>query len=97
MLFSGLIVGAIIRYAGTKTAVLHLPVEPEAGSTYNKTLPPDSLWLTVIHRALQLYPIFLIALSVPRQSDAAQRKDHPKHDVRVHVSRPSRRFGRKRD
>lgn len=41
----GLIVGAIIRYAGTTTPVIHLPVDPEPDSKYNLSLPPDTLWL----------------------------------------------------
>uniref|UniRef100_U5EH20 Sodium/hydrogen exchanger n=1 Tax=Corethrella appendiculata TaxID=1370023 RepID=U5EH20_9DIPT len=42
----GLIVGAIIRYAGTTTPVVHLSVDPVESSKYNQSLPPDSLWLT---------------------------------------------------
>ncbi|XP_021702077.1 sodium/hydrogen exchanger 7 isoform X10 [Aedes aegypti] len=41
----GLIVGAIIRYAGTKTPIIHLSVEPEPEAKFNQSLPPDSLWL----------------------------------------------------
>ncbi|XP_046383278.1 sodium/hydrogen exchanger 7 isoform X3 [Ischnura elegans] len=42
----GLIVGAIIRYAGSTTAVLHLSVEPDdKGREYNQSYPPDTLWL----------------------------------------------------
>ncbi|XP_029709112.1 sodium/hydrogen exchanger 7 isoform X2 [Aedes albopictus] len=41
----GLIVGAIIRYAGTKTPIIHLSVEPEPDAKFNQSLPPDSLWL----------------------------------------------------
>lgn len=41
----GLIVGAIIRYAGTKTPIIHLSVDPEPDSKFNQSLPPDSLWL----------------------------------------------------
>ncbi|EAT46039.1 AAEL002735-PA [Aedes aegypti] len=40
-----LIVGAIIRYAGTKTPIIHLSVEPEPEAKFNQSLPPDSLWL----------------------------------------------------
>lgn len=43
--FLGLIVGAIIRYAGTTTPIIHLSVEPEDGQHYNQSLPPDTLWL----------------------------------------------------
>lgn len=43
----GLIVGAIIRYAGTTTPVTHLAVEPEGDPQYNQSLPPDTLWLKV--------------------------------------------------
>ncbi|XP_055589982.1 sodium/hydrogen exchanger 7 isoform X5 [Uranotaenia lowii] len=42
----GLIVGAIIRYAGTTTPIIHVSVEPEAEVKFNQSLPPDSLWLT---------------------------------------------------
>lgn len=41
----GLIVGAIIRYAGTTTPLIHLSVEPEGESKFNQSLPPDTLWL----------------------------------------------------
>ncbi|KAL9927372.1 na[+]/H[+] hydrogen exchanger 3 [Glossina fuscipes fuscipes] len=41
----GLIVGAAIRYSGSSTPLIHLEVEPENNSTYNQTLPPDTLWL----------------------------------------------------
>ncbi|CAO1349778.1 unnamed protein product [Diamesa tonsa] len=41
----GLIVGAIIRYAGSTTQVSHIPVEADASSHYNQSLPPDTLWL----------------------------------------------------
>ncbi|XP_069678166.1 sodium/hydrogen exchanger 9 isoform X3 [Periplaneta americana] len=41
----GLIVGALIRYAGSKTPVLHMSVVPEKDSKYNLSLPPDTLWL----------------------------------------------------
>lgn len=41
----GLIVGAIIRYAGTKTPIIHMSVDPEPAATFNQSLPPDSLWL----------------------------------------------------
>uniref|UniRef100_A0A336LGG0 Sodium/hydrogen exchanger n=1 Tax=Culicoides sonorensis TaxID=179676 RepID=A0A336LGG0_CULSO len=41
----GLIVGAIIRYAGTTTPVVHLKVVPEPAVTpYNLSIPPDTLW-----------------------------------------------------
>ena len=42
---TGLIVGAVIRYLGNTTTVSHLAVVPEAGSQYNSSLPPDTLWL----------------------------------------------------
>ncbi|XP_058448092.1 sodium/hydrogen exchanger 7 isoform X3 [Malaya genurostris] len=42
----GLIVGAIIRYAGTTTPITHVVVEPEPDVKYNQSLPPDTLWLT---------------------------------------------------
>ncbi|XP_058818510.1 sodium/hydrogen exchanger 7 isoform X2 [Topomyia yanbarensis] len=41
----GLIVGAIIRYAGTTTPITHVAVEPEPDVKYNQSLPPDTLWL----------------------------------------------------
>ncbi|XP_077291472.1 na[+]/H[+] hydrogen exchanger 3 isoform X2 [Arctopsyche grandis] len=41
----GLIVGAIIRYAGTTSKVSHITVTPEAQTRYNLSLPPDTLWL----------------------------------------------------
>jgi solute carrier family 9 (sodium/hydrogen exchanger), member 6/7 len=41
----GLIVGAIIRFAGSSTPTTHLKVEAEKSATYNESLPPDSLWL----------------------------------------------------
>ncbi|XP_058984301.1 sodium/hydrogen exchanger 6 [Musca domestica] len=41
----GLIVGAAIRYSGSSTPLVHLEVEPESNSTFNQTLPPDTLWL----------------------------------------------------
>ncbi|XP_065081095.1 sodium/hydrogen exchanger 7 isoform X5 [Ochlerotatus camptorhynchus] len=41
----GLIVGAIIRYAGTKTPITHMVAEPEPEAKFNQSLPPDSLWL----------------------------------------------------
>lgn len=41
----GLIVGAIIRYAGTKTPITHMVVDPESEAKFNQSLPPDSLWL----------------------------------------------------
>ncbi|XP_063700085.1 sodium/hydrogen exchanger 7 isoform X3 [Culicoides brevitarsis] len=41
----GLIVGAIIRYAGTTTPVVHLKVIPETEAPkYNLSIPPDTLW-----------------------------------------------------
>ncbi|KRF81756.1 uncharacterized protein Dvir_GJ21379, isoform E [Drosophila virilis] len=40
----GLIVGAIIRYAGTNTTLVHMQVEPQGIPTYNAKLPPDTLW-----------------------------------------------------
>jgi len=42
---AGLIVGALIRYAGSTTPVFHMPVVPEKDSKYNLSLPPDTLWL----------------------------------------------------
>jgi sodium/hydrogen exchanger-like protein 6/7 len=51
MLFAvGLIVGALIRYAGNKTPVLHMSVTPEKDSKYNLSLPPDTLWLRFPNR-----------------------------------------------
>lgn len=41
----GLIVGALIRYAGSTTPVFHMSVVPEKDSKYNLSLPPDTLWL----------------------------------------------------
>ena len=49
LLFTGLFVGALIRYAASKTTTTHLEVAPNVTSTtYNQSLPPDTLWLTVI-------------------------------------------------
>jgi hypothetical protein len=46
-LFSGLIVGAIIRYAGGDVGkqLSHEMVVPERGSSFNQSLPPDFLML----------------------------------------------------
>ncbi|XP_075225926.1 na[+]/H[+] hydrogen exchanger 3 isoform X2 [Lycorma delicatula] len=41
----GLIVGAMIRYTGSTTKVLHMSVQPESDDHYNLSLPPDTLWL----------------------------------------------------
>ncbi|KFB39174.1 AGAP008718-PA-like protein [Anopheles sinensis] len=41
----GLIVGAIIRYAGTTTPIIHVSVEAEPDAKFNQSLPPDTLWL----------------------------------------------------
>lgn len=43
----GLIVGAIIRYAGTTTPVIHLNVQADDDARFNQSLPPDTLWLKV--------------------------------------------------
>ncbi|XP_068140838.1 sodium/hydrogen exchanger 6 isoform X1 [Drosophila tropicalis] len=40
----GLIVGAIMRYAGSSTPLVHMQVEPEGNPTYSDKLPPDTLW-----------------------------------------------------
>ncbi|XP_030376966.1 sodium/hydrogen exchanger 6 isoform X1 [Scaptodrosophila lebanonensis] len=40
----GLIVGAIIRYAGASTTLVHMQVEPQGTPTYHEKLPPDTLW-----------------------------------------------------
>ncbi|XP_052837627.1 sodium/hydrogen exchanger 6 isoform X5 [Drosophila gunungcola] len=40
----GLIVGAIIRYAGTSATLVHMQVEPQGVPTYSDKLPPDTLW-----------------------------------------------------
>ncbi|XP_032569705.1 sodium/hydrogen exchanger 6 isoform X10 [Drosophila sechellia] len=40
----GLIVGAIIRYAGTSATLVHIQVEPQGVPTYSDKLPPDTLW-----------------------------------------------------
>ncbi|XP_032595190.1 sodium/hydrogen exchanger 7 isoform X2 [Drosophila grimshawi] len=40
----GLIVGAIIRYAGTNTTLVHMQVETQGTPTYSDKLPPDTLW-----------------------------------------------------
>lgn len=48
-MFAGLFVGALIRYAASKTTTTHLTVFPNNTlPTYNNTLPPDTLWLNVI-------------------------------------------------
>lgn len=44
-LFLGLIVGAIIRYSGTKTQSLTMNVFPPSDDRYNASLPPDTLTL----------------------------------------------------
>lgn len=36
--------GCIIRYAGSKTPVVHITVDPAPGTQYNQSLPPDALW-----------------------------------------------------
>ncbi|XP_054745180.1 sodium/hydrogen exchanger 6 isoform X2 [Anastrepha obliqua] len=41
----GLIVGAVIRYAGTSTPLVHLEVDPAGDPKFNQTLPPDTLWM----------------------------------------------------
>uniref|UniRef100_A0A1Q3F9J5 Sodium/hydrogen exchanger n=2 Tax=Culex tarsalis TaxID=7177 RepID=A0A1Q3F9J5_CULTA len=41
----GLIVGAIIRYAGTTTPITHVSVDPQPDARFNQSLPPDTLWL----------------------------------------------------
>ncbi|KAL1464649.1 hypothetical protein WDU94_004277 [Cyamophila willieti] len=42
----GLIVGALIRYTGSTTPLLHIPVVPENTSQLHQlSLPPDTLWL----------------------------------------------------
>lgn len=41
----GLIVGAIIRYAGTTTPITHVVVDPQPDVHFNQSLPPDTLWL----------------------------------------------------
>ena len=43
--FAGLIVGAIIRYAGTTTPITHVSVDPQPDVRFNQSLPPDTLWL----------------------------------------------------
>lgn len=49
MLFTGLFVGALIRYAATRTTATHLTVYPNTTQpAYNQSLPPDTLWLRVI-------------------------------------------------
>ncbi|XP_015036929.1 sodium/hydrogen exchanger 6 isoform X6 [Drosophila pseudoobscura] len=40
----GLIVGAIIRYAGNSTPLVHIQVEPQGTPSYSDKLPPDTLW-----------------------------------------------------
>lgn len=41
-----MIVGALIRYTGSTTPLLHIPVVPENSSQLNHlALPPDTLWL----------------------------------------------------
>lgn len=48
-MFAGLFVGALIRYASSKTTTTHLTVFPNNTlPTYNNSLPPDTLWLNVI-------------------------------------------------
>nr|XP_036217886.1 sodium/hydrogen exchanger 6 isoform X31 [Bactrocera oleae] len=41
----GLIVGAVIRYAGTSTPLVHLEVDPAGDPKFNQSLPPDTLWM----------------------------------------------------
>ncbi|XP_034473769.1 sodium/hydrogen exchanger 6 isoform X2 [Drosophila innubila] len=40
----GLIVGAIIRYAGANKPLVHMQVQPQGEPTYTNKLPPDTLW-----------------------------------------------------
>ncbi|KAH8263244.1 hypothetical protein KR044_006439 [Drosophila immigrans] len=40
----GLIVGAILRYAGTNKPLVHMQVMPQGVPTYSNKLPPDTLW-----------------------------------------------------
>lgn len=50
----GLIVGAIIRYASTKTPATHISVDPiDVTPHYNQSLPPDTLWLKVCRMRAQ--------------------------------------------
>ncbi|XP_055296779.1 sodium/hydrogen exchanger 6 isoform X4 [Sitodiplosis mosellana] len=59
----GLFVGALIRYAASKTTTTHLEVTPNVTfPTYNQTLPPDTLWLT--------FPGSLPSINVPNQTYA---------------------------
>ena len=47
----GLIVGALIRYAGSKSPVLHMAVVPERDNRYNLSVRPDMLWLRFPNKA----------------------------------------------
>lgn len=40
---TGLIVGAIIRYAGSTNQVTHIDVHPAPDTKYNLSVPPDML------------------------------------------------------
>lgn len=59
--FAGLFVGALIRYAASKTTTTHITVYPNTSTTYNQSLPPDTLWLTVIQYK---YVFFSFASSI---------------------------------
>lgn len=56
-MIAGLFVGALIRYAASKTTTTHLEVYPNvSATTYNQSLPPDTLWLKVIqHFILDIF------------------------------------------
>lgn len=47
--FSGLIVGAILRYSGDSTSLSHIRVTEVTGQAYNENAPPDTLWLVYAH------------------------------------------------
>lgn len=37
--------GALIRYTGSSTSVVHMSVTQDRDSKYNLSLPPDNVWL----------------------------------------------------
>ena len=49
--YTGLIVGAFIRYTGSTISVVHMSVSQDKSDKYNMSLPPDSLWLRFPNKA----------------------------------------------
>lgn len=42
--------GAIIRYGTGDARLSHLTVVPASSTSYNKSTPPDTLWLHLMHK-----------------------------------------------